>query len=148
MSGANQKPVSERAQLVVAKRAGTSANGPMLAAAAQRTYREFAGATAPLIGQKGVEALMRRAMHLARREFPWLSSDNAEPPAQDEDTFAHVARCLERADACSAADAAGAVFGLAAGLLATLIGEGLTASLLYKAWPDAFPMPAKRREHE
>ena len=102
---------------------------------------------APLIGQVGVEALMRRAVHLARRQFPWLG-DGAEPPAHGEDPFAQVARRLEQAEAGTAADAAGAVFRLAAGLLATLIGDGLTASLLYKAWSDAFPMPAKRSEHE
>ena len=148
VSGADQRSVSVRAQQVVVQRAGPSANARALAAAAQRTYDELVHVAAPLIGQEGVEALMRRAVHLARRQFPWLSAAHAEPPALNEDTFAHVARCLEQAEAGTAADAAGAVFGQAAGVLATLIGEGLTASLLYKAWPDAFPLPAKRSEHE
>ena len=119
----------------------------MLAAAALRTYDELVRVAAPLIGQGGVEALMSRAVHLARRQYPWLGSER-DWPEQEEDTFAQVVQCLEQAEAGTAANAAGAVFGLSAGLLATLIGDGLTASLLYKAWSDAFPMPATRSEHE
>ena len=148
VSGSDQTWVSVRAQRVVVERAGPSANARELAAAAQRTYDELVRVAAPLIGQEGVEALIRRAVHLARPQFPWLTAAHAEPPTHDDDTFAHVARCLEQAEAGTAADAAGAVFGQAAGVLAALIGEGLTASLLYKAWPDAFPLPAKRSEHE
>jgi hypothetical protein len=146
VSGTRQTPVAELAQEVVAKRAGPSANATMLAAAALRTYDELVRVAAPLIGQGGVEALMSRAVHLARRQYPWLGFDRPDSPEQD--TFAQVAKCLEQAEAGTAANAAGAVFGLSASLLATLIGDGLTSSLLYKAWPDAFPMPAKRSDNE
>lgn len=139
--------VSEFARQVMAKRAGPNAGATVLAVAG-RTYEELAEVAAPLIGQAGLEALMSRAVHLARRQYPWLDFDGAEPPAHDEDAFAQVARRLEQAEAGAAVEAAGAVFGLAAGLLATLIGEALTASLLYRAWPDAFPMPAKRSDNE
>jgi hypothetical protein len=148
VSGAAQTRVSGLAQQVVAKRAGPSADAAALAAAALRTYEEFARVAAPLIGQAGVEALMSRAVHLARRQYPWLGSDRPDSPEHEGDTFAQVARCLEQAEAAIAGNAAGAIFGLSAGLLATLIGDGLTASLLYKAWPDAFPMPAKRSDNE
>ena len=103
---------------------------------------------APLIGQRGIEALIRRAVHLAHRDFPWLRPDPDESRAHDDDVFAQVVRRLEQVEADTAAAAAGAVFGLAAGLLATLIGEGLTASLLHRAWPDAFPASVKRSERE
>lgn len=149
MSGARQPPVSAFAQQVVAKRAGPSANATVVAAAALRTYDELVRVAAPLIGQGGVEALMSRAVHLARQQYPWLGSERPDSAArEEEDTFAQVARCLKQAEAGAAANAAGAVFGLSAGLLATLIGDGLTSSLLYKAWPDAFPMPAKRSDNE
>jgi hypothetical protein len=148
VSGARRTPVSELAQQVVAKRAGPSANATVLAAAALRTYDELVRVAAPLIGQGGVEALMSRAVHLARRQYPWLSSERPDSPEQEEHTFAQVAQCLEQAEAGTAANAAGAIFGLSASLLATLIGDGLTSSLLYKAWPDAFPMPAKRSDNE
>ena len=143
MTGADEMLVSELALQVVAKRAGPSASPTVLAAVAQRTYDELAEVAAPLIGQAGVEALMSRAVHLARREYPWLGSDRHEKNA-----FAEVARCLERAEAGMAADAAAAVFARSVGLLATLIGDRLTASLLYKAWPDALPAPPKRSDNE
>ena len=140
--------VADAAQQVVAKRAGPSANAALLAAAARRTYEDFARVAAPLIGQEGVEALMSRAVHLARRQYPWLGADADDSAPHDQGTFGQVARCLEQAEAGTAVHAAGAVFGRVAGLLATLIGERLTASLLYKAWPDAFSTPVQRSEHE
>jgi hypothetical protein len=145
VSGANQTPVSELALQVVAKRAGPSASATLLAAVARRTYEDLSEVAAPLIGRVGIEALMSRAVHLARREYPWLGSDRPDSPQHEENAFAEVARCLEQAEAGIAADAAAAVFARSAGLLATLIGDGLTASLLYKAWPDALPVPSKKR---
>ena len=148
MSGADSTAVARLAQQVVAKRAGRSATATAVAAVGQRTYEEFGRVVAPLIGQVGVDALIGRAVHLARREFPWLGADSAGPLKRGAGSFAQFAQYLEQADDSAAAAAAGVVFGLAAGLLATLIGEGLTASVLYKAWPDAFPMPAKRSDEE
>lgn len=148
MSGADEMPVSELALQVVAKRAGPSASATVLAAVARRTYDELAEVAAPLIGQVGVEALMSRAVHLARRDYPWLGSDRPNSPQHEENSFAEVARCLERSEAGLAADAAAAVFARLVGLLATLIGDRLTAPLLYKAWPDALPVPPKRSDNE
>jgi hypothetical protein len=88
---------------------------------------------------------MSRAAHLARRQYPWLGSDRPDSPQPEENAFAEVARCLEQAEAALAADAAAAVFARSAALLVTLIGDGLTASLLYKAWPDALPVPSNKR---
>ena len=91
---------------------------------------------------------MSRAVHLARRQYPWLGSDRPDSPGHEKNTFAEVARCLEQAEAGIAADAAATVFARSAALLATLIGDRLTASLLYKAWPDALPVPPKRSDNE
>jgi hypothetical protein len=84
VSDARQTPVSEFAQQVVAKRAGPSASATVLAAAALRTYNELVRVAAPLIGQGGVEALMSRAVHLARRQYPWLGSEGSDSPEQEE----------------------------------------------------------------
>jgi hypothetical protein len=143
VSGADETPVSELARQVLAKRAGPSASAAALAAVARRTHDELAEVAAPLIGQIGVEALMSRAVHLARRQYPWLGSDQPDSLEHEKNTFAEVARRLEQAEAGIAADAAAAVFAGSAALLATLIGDRLTASLLYKAWPDAFARTTK-----
>ena len=140
--------MSELALQVVAKRAGPSASATVLAAVARRTYDELAEVAAPLIGRGGVEALMSRAVHLARRDYPSLGPDRPNSPQDEENSFAEVARCLERSEAGLAADAAAAVFARLVDLLATLIGDRMTASLLYKAWPDALPVPPKRSDNE
>jgi hypothetical protein len=121
---------------VLAQHAGSAASAEALATAANRAYDDLARVSAPLIGQAGVDALTGRALHLAQREYPWLVS--AREPAQAEEPFAQAIFCLQRQDPAVATEAAGAVFATFTGLLITFIGEPLTASLLRKAWPDAF----------
>ena len=114
-----------------------SAEGPeALAAAARRAYDDLARVSAPLIGQIGVDALTGRALHLAQREFPWLLTTGEADP--DGGPFAHVVRCLQQEELAVATEGAETVFSLLTGLLGTFIGDSLTASLLKKAWPDAF----------
>jgi len=121
---------------VLAQHAGPAARAEALAAAARRAYEDLARASAPLIGQVGVEALTGRAVHLAQREYPWLAP--RREPDQAEEPFAQVTVCLEHQDPAVATEAASAVFATLTGLLVTFIGEPLTARLLRQAWPDAF----------
>ncbi|MDO8793136.1 MAG: hypothetical protein Q7J25_00780 [Vicinamibacterales bacterium] len=121
---------------VLAQHAGPAAGTQALSAAARRAYDDLARVSAPLIGQVGVDALTGRALHLARREYPWLA--DARGPEQAEGPFAQVIFSLERQDPAVAIEAAGAVVATFTGLLVTFIGEPLTAGLLRKAWPDAF----------
>ena len=115
---------------------GSDADAAQLAAAARRAYDELARACAPLIGQRGVETLMTRAVHLAQREHPWLLQ---APERQDgEHPFGHIEPCLTRQDGPTASAAGARVLANLAGLLVVLIGEGLTARLLRAAWPAGF----------
>ena len=120
----------------LAHHAGPAAGAEDLAAAARRAYDDLARASAPLIGQVGVDALTGRALYLAQREYPWLV--HTREPDQLEGPFAQVVFSLERQDPAVAAEAAGAVLTTFTGLLVTFIGEPLTARLLRKAWPAAF----------
>jgi len=124
---------------VLAQHAGLATGAEALAAAARRAYDDLARVSAPLIGQVGVDALTGRAVHLARREYPWLLDTRESTPEHVEDPFAQVIACLKRQDPVVATEAAGAVFATFAGLLVTFIGEPLTAGLLRNAWPDTFP---------
>ena len=121
---------------VLAQHAGPAAGAEPLAAAARRAYDDLARVSAPLIGQVGVDALTGRAVHLARREYPWLV-DTREPD-HAEGPFAQVKTCLERQDPAVAIECVGAVLATFTELLVTFIGEPLTAGLLRKAWPGAF----------
>jgi hypothetical protein len=120
---------------VLAQRAGPGAGAEALAAATRRAYDDLAGVAAPLIGQLGVDALTGRALHLARREYPWLV--HTGEAQQSEQPFAQVISRLARQEPAVATEAAGALFATFTGLLVTFIGEPLTARLLRKAWPDA-----------
>jgi hypothetical protein len=116
---------------VLTRHAGSGAG---VAAAARRAYDDLTPVLAPLISQVGVDALVARALHVTRRDYP---SDQA---AEEEVTepFAQVTLWLEQQDPTLAADAAAAMFTTFAALLTTLIGEPLMTRYLRKAWPDAF----------
>jgi hypothetical protein len=136
MTALERAPLQQLALKVLAQRAGPATGAEALAAAARRAYDDLARVSAPLIGQVGVDALTGRALHLAQRDYPWLV--HTREPEQAEGTFAQVIFSLERQDPAVATEAAGAVFATFTGLLVTFIGEPLTASLLRKAWPEAF----------
>jgi len=93
----------------------------------------------PLISGPGFEALIARALQVAQREYP-----SGEAPAGDDgkgknlEPFLEIALWLERQDQRNRIDATAAMFAAVAALLATLIGESLTARYLRKAWPDGF----------
>lgn len=148
MTALGHAALRQLALRVLAQHAGSAAGAETLAAAARRAYDDLALVSAPLIGQLGVDALTGRAVHLARREYPWLvdtrestpaRTPGTPPPRHAEEPFAQVIACLKRQDPVVATEAAGAVFATFAGLLVTFIGKPLTAGLLRKAWPDAFP---------
>jgi hypothetical protein len=136
MTALENAALRQLALKVLAQRAGSAASAEALAAAARRAYEDLARVSAPLIGEVGVEALTGRALHLARRDYPWLV--DTRETNRTEGPFAQVIVCLERQDPAVATAAAGAVFATFTGLLVTFIGEPLTARLLRKAWPDAF----------
>jgi len=121
---------------VLAQHAGSAAGAEAVAAAARRAYDDLARASAPLIGQVGVDALTGRALHLAQRQYPWLVQ--TLEPGQADGPFVQVILGLKRQDPAVATEAAGAVFATLTGLLVAFIGEPLTVGLLRKAWPDAF----------
>ena len=121
---------------VLAQHSGSADDAEALAAAARRAYDALAQVSTPLIGQIGVDALVGRAVHLAQRDYPWLTA--APESEQTNEPFANVVVSLGRQNLANATEGAAAVFATFAGLLVTFIGEPLTTGLLRKAWPDAF----------
>jgi hypothetical protein len=125
---------------VLTRHAGSGAG---VAAAVRRAYDDVTPVLAPLISQVGVDALVARALHVTRRDYP---SDQA---AEEEVTepFAQVTLWLEQQDPTLAADAAAAMLATFAGLLSALIGEPLTTRYLRKAWPEDFSAARQKRTH-
>jgi hypothetical protein len=122
--------------------AGSDADAKALAAAALRLYEPLAGQLALLIGEAGVRALTARSLHLVQRDFTWLTE--ARDPGPSERPFAQVGLRLERQEPALAREAAAAVLATLGGLLATLIGDALTMSVLRAAWPSALPNPTQQ----
>lgn len=118
------------ASTVITRYAGSGADAAAIAGAARRAYEELVRVSAPLIGTMGVEALTRRAVHLARRDHSWL----ADAPGE-QGPFDSVVVGVENRESASGADGAATVLASLGGLLASLIGEGLTSQLLREAWP-------------
>ena len=128
---------------VLAQRAEPEGTLEGLAAAARGAYDALVRVSAPLIGQIGVDALIARAVHLAQREYPWLS--DARGSDAPNEAFDRVITSMGRQNPATATEATAAVFAAFAGLLVTFIGEALTTRLLRKAWPDAFSDATARR---
>ncbi len=123
---------------VIARRARSAEAGAPMAAAARHAYDELAVVLVPLVSEAGFDALVRRAFHLAQREYP-LNAGGGD--VQEAEPFFPIGLWLDGQDRRVAIDAAAAVFAALAGLLIALIGESLTTRYLQKAWPEEFSIP-------
>ena len=119
---------------VLAARLGPTVDAAAVVSAARRAYDDLAQVLAPVVGDVGVTTMTDRALHLTTREYAWLSS---RAPGPADTAFAHVTDVLSSQDPLLAAEAATALLAAIIGVLATLIGEPLTAQLVQRAWPDA-----------
>jgi hypothetical protein len=136
MTASGDRALRQLAERVLTSTEGSRADSTVLGASARRAYEDLGHLLIPLIGQAGTNALIARAVHLARPEYPCLTPvENLE---QTPEIFEHVAASLERQDPGVALEAAAAVLATLAGLLVTFIGESLTMRLLRQAWPDGF----------
>ena len=127
----------------LAQRAGSADGADAAAAAAQRAYDDLARASAPLIGQVGLDALTGRTLYLLQRKYHWLAL--TREPGHWTGPFAQILFSLKQQTPAVGMEAAGAMFATLAGLIATLIGEPLTTRLLEEAWPDLPPTQVSRR---
>jgi hypothetical protein len=104
-----------------------------------RVVHDLEAALSPILGVRGVAALYQRSLHLTRAAYPWLAgpSEAAQP---NIDLQALQATFAKRAPA-DAACAATALLQSFHDLLATLIGQPLSARLLDPVWA-----PTRRRQ--
>ena len=121
---------------MLVRQGGANPDSSLVAAAARRLCEQFARELTPLIGGLGVTAIYARSLLLAQRRFPQLAPVSASQ--QDDDPISRAQRLIERQEASVAIDVAGVMLASVVQLLTSFIGEGLTASLLRKAWPDDF----------
>ena len=118
----------------LARRVGADASAAQVAAAAVATWHEIDAALAPFVGPRGVAALYKRSLHLARAAHPWLAGASAG--LHDALDLAALDVVLARQDSASAAAGGGALLQTFHDLLATLVGPSLTERLLRSVWAN------------
>ncbi len=111
----------------------TPLEASQLADAAVQTWHAVDAALSPIIGQRGVAALYRRSLYLARTQHPWLAAVHEDTRQPGDFTPLHAALALQP---CLAA-AAGhdALLQTFRDILGRLIGAPLTERLLRSIGP-------------
>ena len=96
------------------------------------TLRGIQQELAPIIGQRGVAALYKRSLHLAKAEFAWLPESHSS--SLDELDLMPLTTVLAKRSAAEAAAAGARLLQDFDDLLVTLIGPSLTRRLLRSVW--------------
>lgn len=126
---------------ILARDAGVGADAKALAEAAVSTWRRVTFHLTPIIGEGGVGSLYARSLHLTRSRFPWLAVAPATQPAgqaqQTDWPYMDLRSSLEQREPAEVRNASSAHLVTFIELLATLLGEPLTARLLRSLWDDA-----------
>lgn len=95
-------------------------------------FEEIASALGPIIGSRGVAALISRSVHLAGLRHPWLNA-GSKPSLQPGDYVALTQAIVQR-EVQDAALGGSDLLHTFRTLLSTLIGRSLTENLLRPAW--------------
>lgn len=97
-------------------------------------WEKLARELVSIIGEGGFQSLYKRSLHLTSATFPWVTADSTSPKSSDG--FASLKKCLAEQDAATAGEASAALLITFIDILALLIGEHLTSSILCLAWGD------------
>lgn len=129
-------------QRTLALSAGIAPDAHGVAEATLRTWGQMAAQLVPVLGPRGVDALLTRSVQVTSTAFPQLSREGEH---HDEvDPLKHVKACLEASDPVVATEVSFALLVTFTELLATLIGDSLTERLLDPVWTP--PKPAAGQE--
>ena len=103
--------------------------------AAERACQKLCRHLARLVTVVGYQALLARALHLARGEFPFL--EGVRPGVTEDACFDGLRTTMEGIDAVTLRAALMTVLAQVIGLVTTFIGNDLTLRLVRDVWPDA-----------
>lgn len=102
--------------------------------AAERAYQKLCQRLAQLVTMAGSHALLARALHLARVEFPFLEGVRPCPPP--EFCLEGVRERVRGVEPTMAQHGLASILASLIGLLVTFIGEDLALRLVRDVWPD------------
>jgi hypothetical protein len=114
---------------------GDAQESEALLDAAERACQKLCRRLAKLVTVVGYQALLARALHLARGEFPFL--EGVRPGVTEDACFDGLRTKTEGIDAVMLRAALTTVLAQVIGLVTTFIGDALTLRLVRDVWPDA-----------
>jgi hypothetical protein len=119
---------------LLAKEVGAAGDAADLSGAAEQVCQKLSRRLSRLVSPAGSQAILARALHLARAEFAFLDGVRAgtAPEACLRGLDAHVLDV----NASEVRKGLLAVLGLVLDLLVAFIGEDLTLRLVREVWPD------------
>lgn len=126
--------VHDLARRLLWHEAGGAREPETLAAAVDRACGKLYDELENLVGPGGLSALIRRALNLAEREFPFLGG--VTPEADSRLSLRGLPEALRGRDAEEAEAASAAVLAYLVGLLVNLLGEDLGLRPVRKIWPE------------
>ena len=117
-----------------------------LVGAADTACQKLSGRVARLVTFVAWQALLARALHLARREFPFL--EGVRPGSSPTLGLEGLAEHVQGVEPAQAREGLAMVLANVLGLLATFVGDEITLRLVRDAWPDARLSGAEARAEE
>jgi hypothetical protein len=129
---------AQSARQIVATQPGEPASGARTAELAMQACERFANHLARLLGESGVQLLVKRSIVIASAQFAWLSAGDGTQSA-----VVAMRVAMEQQQPELIGDAFVAVLMAFVGLLERLIGPGLVERLLEEVWPGVFTDAAK-----
>jgi hypothetical protein len=134
-------------RLLAQETGGAPATSESLAAASGRLLETLSQRLAQVIGPAGVQSIFLRAIRLRKSEFAFL--DECIVPGDTRDSLAEPLRaCLQEREPDVIREVWVTLFATFVGLLATVIGDRLTRSLLEQIWPDTLLPRTELQETE
>jgi hypothetical protein len=123
---------SDEIATFLAQRAGNDANARRVAVSVAATCRDIEDALTPIVGTRGVAALLSRSVHVAGQTHVWLNEIKEGLPAAID--LQALTALLARQSPATAAACGGLLLHSFHELLVSLIGASLTERLLRSAW--------------
>lgn len=118
-----------------------------VADAALSLWEQMAAQIISIVGEGGFNSLYTRSVFLTQSTFPWLAASALSPQA--EHRFAQLKISFEGQTPAEASAANSLLLLTFTDILAALIGEQLTTSILRSAWGnDAFGSTVKEFKNE
>lgn len=128
------------ASRLLANEVAASASSAELAEALSRVLDRLGPVLGRVIGLVGYEALLRRALHLAQADWPFLRNVRVGA-STDEARLAGLVETAREQDPGTVRAGLVAILANLIWLLVTFVGEPIGLRLIYRALPETSPAP-------